>query len=329
MLNYIWSGLIIVSFVFAVVRDSYDLAQNTYKNGKQWNVTVQFPENGNTEGKKSRRVTVSIPVSHSETESDSIRTTADYVSKSDDLRLVFTSIDELPAHWQKVAADQPSDEKQKLEATIITSDSNSLSKSHQANIKAGSQQQIEVLLPEVTYVSMRNIASAAFDMAEFAVQLAIGLIGAMALWLGLMKIAEESGLIKIFNRLVEPVLKYLFPDVPKDHPALSAISLNMAANVLGLSNAATPLGIKAMEELQKLNPTKEKASDAMCMFLAINTSSVQLLPPVTLVAIMGVAVNELMIGIIIATTFSTIIGISAAKWYRWRNRQQPSSELTN
>jgi len=176
---------------------------------------------------------------------------------------------------------------------------------------------------------MRNIASAAFDMAEFAVQLAIGLIGAMALWLGLMKIAEESGLIKIFNRLVEPVLKYLFPDVPKDHPALSAISLNMAANVLGLSNAATPLGIKAMEELQKLNPSKEKASDAMCMFLAINTSSVQLLPPVTLVAIMGVAVNELMIGIIIATTFSTIIGISAAKWFRWRNQQVLKDGVTN
>jgi len=184
-------------------------------------------------------------------------------------------------------------------------------------------------LPKVTYVSMRNIASAAFDMAEFAVQLAIGLIGAMALWLGLMKIAEESGLIKIFNRLVEPVLKYLFPDVPKDHPALSAISLNMAANVLGLSNAATPLGIKAMEELQKLNPSKEKASDAMCMFLAINTSSVQLLPPVTLVAIMGVAVNELMIGIIIATTFSTIIGISAAKWFRWRNQQIVKDGVTN
>jgi len=298
MLNYIWAGLIIVSFVFGIVRDSYDLAQNTYQNGREWQVEVNFPQQSDLT--KAQRVKVAVLPADS-------TTIAQWNPLKSETQLIFSNIQELPKLWQKIAENQPDDDKDKLTATLLAP----------GNIDGNGTYKIK--LPEVKFVSMRNIASAAFDMAEFAVKLAIGLIGAMALWLGLMKIAEESGLIKIFNRVVEPALKYLFPDVPKDHPALSAISLNMAANVLGLSNAATPLGIKAMEELQKLNKNKEEASDAMCMFLAINTSSVQLLPPVTLVAIMGVAVNELMIGIILATTFSTIIGITSAKWLRWRH----------
>jgi len=307
MLNYIWAGLIIISFAFAIVRDSYDMAQNTYQNGREWSVEIDFPEQADID--QSQRVQVTIAPFDT-------ATTAEWVPKKNETQLLFTNIEELPELWQKITADKPSENEdtKELAATIINPEQVTGDGTYKAQ------------LPEVTFVSMRNIASAAFDMAEFAVNLAIGLIGAMALWLGLMKIAEESGLIRIFNRLVEPVLKYLFPDVPKDHPAFSAISLNMAANVLGLSNAATPLGIKAMEELQTLNDSEDEATDAMCMFLAINTSSVQLLPPVTLVAIMGVAVNELMIGIILATTFSTIIGIAAAKWLRWRhyNKQKPA-----
>jgi len=142
-------------------------------------------------------------------------------------------------------------------------------------------------------------------MAKFAVKLAIGLIGIMALWLGLMQIAEKSGLIKKMVRVVQPLLYWLFPNIPKDHPAFGSISMNMAANVLGLGNAATPLGIKAMQQLQ----------DEMCMFLALNTSSVQLLPPVTLIALMGTQVSSLIIPIILATSCSTIAAVSVAKFY--------------
>ena len=117
------------------------------------------------------------------------------------------------------------------------------------------------------------VTDAAIDMSKTAVEIAIGLIGIMALWLGIMKIAEESGLIKIIAQIIRPVTIRLFPDVPKDHPAIGSIVLNMAANMLGLGNAATPLGLKAMEELQELNPNKETATNAMCTFLAINTSS--------------------------------------------------------
>ena len=115
------------------------------------------------------------------------------------------------------------------------------------------------------------VTEAAISMSKTAVEIAIGLIGIMALWLGIMKIAEESGLIKIIAKIIKPITIRLFPDVPVDHPAMGSIVLNMAANMLGLGNAATPLGLKAMKELQELNEQKDTATDAMCTFLAINT----------------------------------------------------------
>ncbi|NOZ75439.1 MAG: nucleoside recognition protein [FCB group bacterium] len=166
------------------------------------------------------------------------------------------------------------------------------------------------------------VTQAAIDMAKTAVEIAIGLIGIMALWLGIMKIAEESGLIRLIARGLRPVTIRLFPDVPPDHPAIGSIILNMAANILGLGNAATPLGLKAMEELQELNPKKDTATNAMCTFLAINTSSVQLILPATVVGLMGVASNQIFITTIIATSLSTVAGIVAVKtmekWKRYR-----------
>ena len=158
------------------------------------------------------------------------------------------------------------------------------------------------------------VTQAAIDMAKTAVEIAIGLIGIMALWLGTMKIAEESGLIRIIARAIRPITIRLFPDVPEDHPAIGSIILNMAAILLGLGNAATPLGLKAMEELQDLNPEKETATNAMCTFLAINTSSVQLILPATVVALMGAAANQIFITTILATGLSTIAAIIAVRF---------------
>ena len=157
------------------------------------------------------------------------------------------------------------------------------------------------------------VTEAAIKSAELAVELAIGLIGIMALWLGMMKIAEASGLVNVIAKIVRPITIRLFPDVPQDHPAISSIVLNMSANVLGLGNAATPLGLKAMQELQGLNPNKDTASNAMCTFLVINTSSVQLILPATVVALMGVQSSQVFITTIIATSFSTIAGVIAVK----------------
>lgn len=153
------------------------------------------------------------------------------------------------------------------------------------------------------------VTEAAISMSKVAVEISIGLVGIMALWLGIMKIAEASGLIRIIARGLRPITVRLFPDVPEDHPAIGSIVLNMSANMLGLGNAATPLGLKAMEELQELNPKKDTATNAMVMFLAINTSSVQIIIPATVVALMGAAASQIFITTILATLASTITAI--------------------
>lgn len=158
------------------------------------------------------------------------------------------------------------------------------------------------------------VTEAAISSAELAVELAIGLIGIMALWLGIMKIGEAAGLVNAIARIVRPITVWLFPEVPPDHPAMSAMVLNMSANMLGLGNAATPLGLKAMQELEKLNPHPATATNAMCTFLAINTSSVQMILPASVVALMGVNANDVFIPTILATSCSTIAGVTAVKF---------------
>ncbi len=163
---------------------------------------------------------------------------------------------------------------------------------------------------------MDALTKASFESAKDAVTLAIGLIGPMALWLGIMKVAEAGGLMLIIARWVRPLMVRLFPDVPHDHPAMSAMIMNMAANGLGLGNAATPMGIKAMQELAKLAPEKGTATNAMCLFLAINTSSVTILPlgVITVRAAAGSASPaSIFIPTLIATCCSTLVAIISAK----------------
>lgn len=149
-----------------------------------------------------------------------------------------------------------------------------------------------------------------------AVLFAIGLTGIMSVWLGLMKVAEKSGLIKAMGRLMGPFMKVIFPDIPRNHPALSAILMNMAANMFGAGNSATALGLKAMEELQSINPDKQQATNAMCMFLVINMSSIQLIPlSVLKIRADAGSINptEIIGTSLIATTISTVVGILACK----------------
>ena len=175
--------------------------------------------------------------------------------------------------------------------------------------------------------TLKEMTDKGFEMAKTAVEIAIGLVGIMALWLGIMRLAERAGLIQLLAHAMRPVMKWLFPDVPADHPAMGSMLMNMAANFLGLSNAATPLGLRAMKDLETLNQRPGTATNAMCTFLAINTSSIQLLP-VTAVAVL-VAAGSLqpysIIGsAIIATTFSTIAGITAVKLLeKWPSYRLP------
>jgi len=161
-----------------------------------------------------------------------------------------------------------------------------------------------------------QVTSAAIDAAKLGVEIAIGLIGIMALWLGIMKVAEEAGAVKILGRLVRPITKRLFPTIPKDHPAIGAMIMNIAANMLGLSNAATPLGLKAMEELDDLNPKKGEATNDMITFLVINTSAITIVPATAIAirASMGsVNPQQIVIPSIMAATMATIVGVTTVK----------------
>ncbi|MGH9456360.1 MAG: nucleoside recognition domain-containing protein [Thermoanaerobaculia bacterium] len=161
-----------------------------------------------------------------------------------------------------------------------------------------------------------GVTTGAIEAAQVAVEISLGLIGIMALWLGVMRIAEEAGLVQLLSRAIAPVMRFIFPEIPKDHPAMGAIVMNLAANMLGLANAATPLGIKAMEELQELNPVKHVASNSMVMLLAINTASVQLIPA-TIIALMAAAGSTSPTAIIaptlLVTGASLVVAIVAAR----------------
>ncbi len=166
---------------------------------------------------------------------------------------------------------------------------------------------------------MELLSRAMVDSAGGAVELAIGLVGVMALFLGLMKVAEAGGMLNIIARLIRPLMVRLFPDVPPDHPAMGAMILNLAANALGLGNAATPFGIRAMQELDKLNPKHGTATDSMALFLAINTSSVTLLPT-GVIALRAAAGSSDPAAILPTTLFATIgstaVAIMASKLYQ-------------
>lgn len=158
------------------------------------------------------------------------------------------------------------------------------------------------------------IMNSTFDSAKTAFEISLGLTGVLALWLGVMKIGERSGLIHALARFLSPVLCRLFPDIPKGHPALGSIFMNMSANMLGLDNAATPMGLKAMKELQELNPKKDTASNPMIMFLVINTSGLVIIPVSIMVyrAQMGAAQpTDVFIPILMSTFVSTLVGVVA------------------
>ncbi|HLV60405.1 MAG TPA: nucleoside recognition domain-containing protein [Fredinandcohnia sp.] len=176
---------------------------------------------------------------------------------------------------------------------------------------------------------MDGLTQGALRGAEDAIGLVIGLAGILALWMGLMRIADEAGLTRKLAAALRPALRRLFPEVPRDHAALDAMALNVSANVLGLGNAATPFGLRAMEALQTLNPHPRVATDAMILFLVINTSSVQLVPA-TVIALRAAngapAPTEVLGPTLLATTVSTVVGILAAKWLARLGRNRPREE---
>jgi spore maturation protein A len=315
MLNYIWAGLIVASFVFAGVYDANDIARDTYRNGTPLPVALEYPE-GYDADRRSTPVTIRVGAAefgafYGTEPSDTETWDGTLVQTADGRQLRFDATSDLPEPLATIAGvSRSNDDELQGRVAAFTTD------------RPG---EATVVFEAVRFVKMNAIASAALSFAETAAEIALGLIGVLALFLGLLRIAEEAGLVHSLVRFVQPVLRPLFPDVPEDHPALGMIALNLTANIFGLGNAATPFGIKAMEELQTLNPSEDTATDAMVMLLAVNTASVQIIPPVLLLALMGLQINQLIFAIILTTGASLVVAIVAAKLYS----RLPGSRASN
>lgn len=157
--------------------------------------------------------------------------------------------------------------------------------------------------------TLNAVALSVAEQAKYAFQIALGLTGVLTFWLGIMKIAEQAGLIHQFANLLRPVMAKLFPEIPKDHPAIGAMLFNIAANMLGLNNAATPFGLKAMEQLETLNPNPGTATNSMCTFLVMNTASIQIIPT-TAIAYLTAAGASQPTKIIICTLFASVVALT-------------------
>jgi spore maturation protein A len=312
MLNYIWAGLIVVSFAFALVNDVRDLRNRTYRNGVPFPVTIEpAPAGGSKVNVRIEPAAYKAHYGVDEPLAASYTATLLRTDRGQELR--FAADAALPPRLAKVrdvtngagGRDLFKDESppKPLLAAIARYEETT----------AGAGGPAEILFQDVRWVSMQAIGNAAMNFARTAIELCLGLIGTLALFLGVMQIAERAGLIQALVRVTGPLLRPLFPGIPRGHPAMGMVTLNLTANMLGLGNAATPFGIKAMEELQKLNRTTDTATNSMVMLLAMNTAGVQILPPVFLYAVMGLRASELYIPILIVTGLSLVVAIVSVK----------------
>ncbi len=311
MLNYVWLGLIILGLGTAISYDIVDDFNDTYKNGKELSVLVSYSKAGDINTKAAEVLLLIKKESFNKLygtklkEDLTVKSSVSYSPKSKTHSFYFKTDDKTPVIWLKSAA--ANGEKDDLIGTIkIGRLTDSLT--YSANL----------LLEKVSFIKMREITKSALGMANTAVEIVLGLIGIMALWLGIMKIAEEAGVINYIAKVAKPLMGFLFPDVPSTHPASGAMIMNLAATFLGLGNAATPFGIKAMEELNKLNDKKDTATNAMCMFLVLNTASFALMPAtaIALRAASGSSEPAIIIGTTMFGSFcATVAGVFFVKVY--------------
>lgn len=317
MLNHIWLALIVIGILTAAGRDIYEVSRNSYGNGLPWMLQIEAPEQIDVYGKavdarlllSGRQLRMHFPDAPIDGDvAVPARVTLE------NARSGVALID--------VRGDVP--ERLKIMAEALGSEETLPARLRYTT--GGWEAEIDA----VSLVYLKRVTNAAFEIAGVAVQIAIGLIGIMALWLGVMKVAEKAGLITQLARLVRPLTIRIFPDIPADHPAVGSMIMNISANMLGLGNAATPFGIKAMEELDKLNPKKGVATDSMVTFLALNTSCVTLIPA-TAIAVRAAAgssdpaiiIGTSFLASLTATIFAVTISklLARIKMFRWERSE--------
>jgi len=326
MLNYIWIALIVIGILAAIGGDLVDERQNPFRNGLALEATLEVQKTPSPHRESWEGVLVlPAPVfnefyGREATDTDLRQPVAVSVSATGASSAVFPVGDATPPFWKEMA--RSSSGKDRLAATV---------ESFRVSDDRCSAQ-IRFVMEPIHFTRMKAVTQAALDYASTAVTIAIGLIGIMALWLGVMKVAEEAGLLRILTRALTPITRRLFPDVPPDHPAVSAMIMNIAANMLGLSNAATPMGLKAMEELNKLNPRVGTATNAMVTFLAINTGGLILIPATAMAvrAASGSANAGIIIGTsIVGASCATVAGVVASKLLQRLPRYKKAMEVSH
>jgi spore maturation protein A len=300
MLNYIWLALIVIGILVAVGGDWNDLSSQKYQNGKEYSVAVGLAQE------------VQLPLAVGQ--KYSCRIFIDNVFNTSQPAELYPG-----GALSGVLHVVPDEHTPPLWLEIFKAQKNTDYLLAHVRWEKMEGRQIPAIISfdPVKFVRFNAVTNDGIvKSAKTAVELAIGLIGIMALWLGIMKIAEQSGLVAKLAGVLKPITTRLFPDVPADHPAMGAMIMNISANMLGLANAATPLGLKAMEELNKLNKKLGTATDAMCTFLVINTSNVQLIPA-TVIAIRAAAGSaqptEIIGPVIVATVVALVVGVTTAK----------------
>ncbi len=308
-LNYIWLGLLLLGVGAALTSDIVDLSSDRYRKGASIPAIISLDQNSSGFQNEKNAVEIIITAADfNELYNDTVKSDITFQAElnlTDEKSgtAVIKIDDDSPLLW-KVIAKAGSGKDDLLCKFKITS---------RLNEKSFSS---ELIPEEISFVKMKDVTTAAIEYAGTAVTIALGLIGIMALWLGVMKVAEEAGLIKSIAGLLKPFTKRLFPEIPSDHPAMSAMIMNISANMLGLGNAATPFGLKAMEEMEKINPDKGTASNSMVTFLAINTAGLTLIPATAIAvrAASGSSNPAIIIGTSIFGAFcATIAGVTAAK----------------
>ena len=310
MLNYVWITLLFLGIATGLTTDIIDRNNNKYRNNESLPVTISFPYTFDSTIKKSYDANLLISKEdfnsfYDEDISADLSFPAKVSVNPDDkkISLFFKTNKESPKIFREIAS--MSGEEDDLSGKI-----SGISQISGKEVKAG------ITLEEVLFLKMKKITNSAIDYAKISVNIALGLIGIMALWLGIMKIAETAGLIGIIANWMKPLTKKLFPDVPSDHPAVGSMIMNISANMLGLGNAATPFGLKAMEDLDKLNPNKGTATNSMVTFLAINTAGMTLIPATAIAvrAASGSSDPAIIIGTSLFGAFcATVTGVLAAK----------------
>lgn len=310
MLNYVWIALLFLGIGAAITTDLKNDSTDKYRNNESLPVTIEFKTP--PELNSGKTFTANLKISSSDFNNfykDSIKNDLSFPAK-----VTLNADGKSSVLFFKI---QNSDPKILKDIASVSGDKDDITGTLLLNTEQNQTLfNAEVSFEEVRFLKLKEVTNSALDYAGIAVNIAIGLIGIMALWLGVMKVAEDAGLIKIIARFLKPLTTRLFPDIPAEHPAMGSMIMNISANMLGLGNAATPFGLKAMEELEEINPIKGTASNAMCTFLAINTAGITLIPA-TAIAIRASAGSSdpaVIIGTsLFASCCATVAGVTAAK----------------